>query len=687
MAIQHENPGTMQLVRTVAPGACLAMALLSCAVAPGNRQAEDTDWAFYGGDEGQSKYSPLDQIDRSNVNQLQLAWLWESPDTRIDELGLKDSNGASVTSSAFKSIPLVVDGTLYVRTSYSQVAAVNPTNGETLWVFDPKAYEHPVPANFGHSARGLALWKSTEGDRLVSVSSDGRITELDPQTGNLISGFGTAGTVNAGALVQMPDLSAADPSHYSFYPPPLVCGDTIIAGFTTARATPVELADPDTLSPNWPRGDIHGFDVRSGRHMWTFHTIPREGEFGAETWQHEGLQLAGKTSVWTAMSCDEDLGLAYLPVAGASENFIGIQRPGDNLFSQSLVALDARTGERQWHYQTVHHGLWDYDLVAAPTLMDINVNGQQIPALAQLNKNGFIFVLDRRTGQPIWPIEEKAVPPSTIPDERSAPTQPHPDRPAPVDIQAPLTGDKLNNLTPELARNAREVVAKLGVTPLFTPIGENPTLLLPGVGGGPNWGGAAYDPELQYLYVPSQTNPHAFAFRVFDRGSANYQRTLYGLKLTSPGSTLLRDLPITRPPYSRITAIDMRAGDHVWVAANGHGFNQHPELASLDLPALGSAGISGILATRTLVFSADANTYQTRGESFGMIRALDKNSGELLWEQELKHSYSGASPITYMAAGKQYIVIAIGGSANPGQWFPSYLAAFSLPDTLQDGDG
>lgn len=658
--------------------AAIAAALLA---AGGARAEGESDWAYYAGNAAFQKYSPLAEITRDNIAGLGIAWVWESPDRRIDEMGLKDPGGRPVTSFAFRAGPLVLDGVLYVRTAYSMVAAVDARDGKTLWVFDPKAYEKPVPANFGHTSHGLAYWKGDGKGRLILLTSDGRLFALGLD-GKPIAEFGTNGETDVSPYVQMPDLSAAPPQAYAFYTPPTVCGDTIVVGFSDARGEPVYSEAYGALVPNWPRGDVQAFDARTGKHKWTFHTIPRKGEFGAETWAGPEAELhAGKANVWSSISCDESLGLAYLPVAAPSENFIGVQRRGDNLFSQSVVAVDAETGERRWHYQTIHHGLWDYDLVAAPTLMDVAVGGKPVKALAQISKSGFVFVLDRETGKPVWPIEERPVPPSPLPGETVSPTQPIPTRPSAVDVQAPLTDDKIVDLTPKLQKDARAFVARLGRTSIYTPSGTEPTLFLPGVGGGPNWTGAAFDPQLSYLFVPSRTAPNLFSFETIAKDDPGFARSLLGFKrVTELRRALPNGFPVTKPPYSRITAIDMTTGETAWIAANGHGYNKHPALEGRSFPPLGSGGQSGVLATAGLVFSADDGGTATSQpeEETPQIRAFDKRTGEVVWEQDLPYSYSGGPPISYRAGGKQFVVVALGGDARPTQWAPGYLVAYAL---------
>jgi glucose dehydrogenase len=447
---------------------------------------------------------------------------------------------------------------------------------------------------------------------------------------------------------------------YSVTSPPIIVGDVVIVG-SSIQDWP--------LRKDMPPGDVRGFDVRTGRHLWTFHTVPRDGDAGTETWEHESWRETGAANVWSVMSADEDLGDVYLPVSTPANDYYDGHRHGNNLFAESLVCLDARSGKRVWHVQMVHHGLWDYDLPAAPNLVDITVNGRRIKAVAQVTKHGFAFVFDRVTGQPVWPMEERVVPPSRVAGEKAAPAQPFPTRPLPFDRQG-LTIDDVIDFTPELRQEALTILDRYDYGPLFMPPSERGTVTFTGVAGGANWAGAAFDPERGWLYVPSMTLP--MVIRLFPPRAGTSPDRYAGTftLLRGPGG-----LPITKPPYGRITAIDLNTGEHVWMVPLGEGPRADPMLASLNLPRLGWNRFSFVLATRTLLFASQAGRLvsvraaqdrpDVRIYTFATdepkLRAFDKATGELLAEIDLPANTHG-SPMTYSAAGKQFIVIPVGGA-------------------------
>lgn len=644
------------------------------------------DWAYYAADNAATKYSRLDDVNLRTVKDLELAWRWRSVDDAIAARRRPNENGYVAYPSVFRATPLVIDGRMYVRTSFSLVVALDAATGKELWTYDPKTYLAGRPGNYGHVGRGLAWWTDETGaPRIISIASDGKLVALDPGTGRPLQEFGEGGTVDVGALMRFSHTDdPVQPANYGFTSVPLVCNGTILVGHINSRG-------PDTQSPNAPygvyhyaRGDVFGFDAKTGAHLWTFHTIPLDGEFGRDTWKTDNPEFLGKANVWSMMSCDDETGLAYLPVAAAHGITVGVHRPGDNLFSQSLVALDARTGTRAWHYQLIHHGIWDYDPPAAPVLMDITVDGRTVEAVAIVTKQAFTYVFDRHTGEPVWPIEERPVPQSVLPGEETSPTQPFPTRPPPFDEQAPVTPERTIDFTPQMRADAEAYFARYGRGALFTPPGPGGTLFLPGIGGGGNWGGGAFDPETQRFFVPSQTYAFVIGFEAVPEGSAAYRALPFGLKRTS--HRLPNDLPLTKPPYGRVTALDMSAGEIAWTAVNGAGWNQHPLLAPLDLPPLGSAGTAGPLATPELVFTADRGAWReaTRLEDLtATFRAYDKRTGEIVWEFPLNTTYGGAPPMTYRAGGRQYIVLSVGGrdgasKEQPGP--PNELLAFALPD-------
>ena len=628
---------------------CL-MLLASVALPAGGKDpAKKGEWRFYGGDQGSTKYSPLDQINRNNAKDLKVAWTWDSPDLKIMEQNQK------LYTLGYEATPLMINGVLYISTSLSQVAAINAATGETIWVYDPKSYETGHPTNLGFLHRGVAYWTDGKAERLFIGTSDAYLIAIDAKTGKAVSDFGEGGKVNLAKAIPL----AINARNYAVTSPPVVCRDVVIVGASI---------NDGPLKKEAPRGDIQAFDARTGKPAWIFHTVPQEGEFGNETWENESWKYTGNTNVWTMMSVDDELGYVYLPTGTPTNDWYGGHRLGNNLFAESLICVEAKTGKRVWHYQTVHHGLWDYDLPAAPVLCNIKVNGKQIKAVAQISKTGFCFVFDRVTGKPVWPIEERPVPQSVIPGERSSPTQPIPTKPAPYELQG-ATEDNLIDFTPELKQEAIKILNQFEHGPLFTPPSEKGTINLPGWGGGANWWGAAFDPETGMLYIPSGTGPIVVKLSKPNPAYSNFQYA------RSPGGNPMgpKGLPLFKPPYGRITAINLNTGEHAWQVAHGDGPRQKVnELLGngKDVGPLGAGG-GGPLLTKTLLFIGQG--YGGRGGSSGgggnFFRAFDKATGKVIAEIKLS-GFPHGTPMTYMAGGKQYIVVAT---------YEGRLVALSLP--------
>jgi glucose dehydrogenase len=453
-----------------------------------NVQSGATEWLIYAGDKASSKYSPLTQISADNLSQLKIAWTWRSAEEEV-------AKAHHLKTWAWEATPLMVDGVLYVSTSLSQVAAISAATGETHWVYDPETWKNGTPSNNGFVHRGVAYWVDGKDRRILFGTGDGYLICLNAETGKPIPSFGHEGRI---------DLTRGlgrqvDRHLYGVSSPPIICRDVVVMG---SKVNDVPLV------PEMPPGDVKGFDVRTGKLQWIFHAIPRAGEFGNETWKGDSSKTMGAANVWTMMSADDELGYVYLPFSTPSDDHYGVRRPGDGLFGESLVCLDARTGRRIWHFQIAHHGLWDYDLPSAPNLIDIRVNGKSVKAVAQVTKQAMCFVFDRVTGKPIWPIEERPVPQSTVPGERTSRTQPFPTKPAPFDRQG-VTEDDVIDFTPELRKQALGVLGKYKYGLLFTPPSLNkPTIEMPGIAGGASWSGAAYDPETGICYVSSVTFPY-----------------------------------------------------------------------------------------------------------------------------------------------------------------------------------
>lgn len=663
----------------------LIAAVAVSAIAQGPRASTAAgEWPTYGGDLANSKYSPLDQINAANFSALRIAWRAKSPDgflsmtlpdgsewhadskTIFDELNRLDPkrwrDGQPPFVQNYKATPLMVGGTLYVNTAASVGAAYDARTGALKWIYNPKSYESGTTTmSLRWNQRGVAYWRdpaapagaSVGDERIYWGTGDGYLIAVNAKTGRPVEGFGVNGRVDL--MDGLPRAKRGQRDYlnaltYSVQSPPIVVRDLVI----TPAAISSLVKDKEQI-PGW----IRAFDARTGKVRWTFRTVPAQGEFGSETWTDGSNEYAGKVTVWTLMSADEELGHVYLPTNTTAPDFYGAHRLGDNLFAESVVALDVTTGRRVWHFQTVHHGLWDYDNPAAPNLLDITVNGTRIKALAQITKQGYVYAFDRVTGTPVWPIDEQPVPPSDVPGEKASPTQPVPSRPAPFEYQGSDPRD-LVDFTPELRALAQKAIEGFRTGPLFTPPSVNGTISRPGTTGGANWGGAAVDPATGIIYIPSR-NAHA----VLRLAPTNPKLNGNLLYMQSPGRTpaMPDGLPLFKPPYSRITAIDMNSGDHVWMAPAGNGdrIRRNPRLKGLNLPPLGGdSTFSGPLLTRTLLIYA-----LTAGGSKGGPRlvAYDKATGKELASADLPGAAIG-TPMTYLAGGKQFIAVTVQGRTS-----------------------
>jgi quinoprotein glucose dehydrogenase len=613
--------------------------------------ATDGQWRYYGGDAASTKYSTLDQINADNVGRLKIAWTWESPD-----LPLQKEN-RQLGSFAYETTPLAVGNTLYTSTSLAQVSAIDGRTGVVIWNFNPEVYKAGRPTNLGYVHRGVVHWKADGEERLYLAGHDAYLYAIDAKTGTLASGFGEGGRVNLTKAIPL----AVNARNYTMTSPPVICGDVVIVGSSISDGPQYKEA---------PRGDVQAFDVRTGKPAWIFHAIPQDGEFGNDTWEDGSWKYTGNANVWTLMTVDEDLGYVYLPMSTPTNDWYGGHRLGDNLFAEALVCLNAKTGERVWHFQTVHHGLWDYDLPGAPVLCDIKVDGQPIKAVAQITKTGFTFVFDRTTGKPVWPIEERPVPQSTMPGERSSPTQPFPTKPAPFERQG-STEENLVDFTPEILSEAKAILDEYDHGPIFTPPTERGTINLPGWAGGANWWGAAFDPETGMFYIPSITAPIVVKLNEPDAARSNF-RYVRGGPALGGGLDGPRGLPLFKPPYGRITAIDLNTGEHAWMIPHGEGPRKKvSEMVGRDVGPLGSGG-GGPLLTKTLLFVGQGAGGRggRAGGAAHVIRAYDKASGKVVAEIPLP-GYPSGTPMTYLADGKQYIALA----TNDGHIVALSLAA------------
>jgi len=592
------------------------------------------DWPSYGGDNGSRKYSPLDQINAANVNQVESVWEWASVDNATVEENFR------AMPAGFKATPIVVDGIMYIPTSYGRVVALDAASGEEKWVFDTAAWETGRPPNLGYNSRGVGYWEKGTTKRIFFATNDAYLWSLNVANGQPDAAFGDQGKVD----LTLGLGREVDRSQYGVVSPPLVSNDIVVVN---------SIINDGPLTKEMPPGHVRGFNPETGEVAWIFHTIPQAGEFGNETWEDGSWEYTGNTNSWTIMSADDDLGYAYIPVGTPTNDWYGGLRKGDNLFAESLLAVEIATGELVWHFQMVHHGVWDYDLPAAPTLVDITVDGKPIKAVAQISKQGFTYVFDRVTGEPVWPIEEQAVPQSTVPGETLSATQPIPSKPAPFSIQG-ISDETLIDFTPELRNEALQAIERFDYGPVFTPPSLRGTINLPGWGGGGWWTGASFDPDTGLFYVPSAAIPIVVQLVDADPANSNLRYTRGGAQ--NVGGP--QGLPLTKPPYGRITAINLNTGDHEWMVPHGEGMRQKIiDMGILDPGPVGGPSRTGPVLTKTLLFIAQTDNGRN------VLRAFDKANGEIVHEIELPLPPS-ATPMTYAVDGKQYISLALGGGQD-----------------------
>jgi len=608
------------------------------------------EWPYVGGDPGVTRYSPLEDINTSNVTKLALAWEWKSPDQLMPQY--------KVTPGAFTSTPLMIDNVVYVSTNLNRVAALDADTGKEKWVYDPHSYEAGMPAlagGFRH--RGVAAWRDKDKLRIV-LATRYKLICIDAETGKPVPTFGDHGVVDTSVALGRD----VDKNFLEYNDAPVVYKDLFIVGTATG----------DSVFGKDPPGSVRAFDAHTGKLVWTFHMIPQPGEFGNDTWLDNSWKINGSTDVWAGISVDEKRGLIYVPGGNPTNSYYGGLRPGNTLFAQTLVCLDAKTGKRIWHFQTVHHDLWDYDLPTQPMLFTINHDGRKVDVVAQISKQGLVFVFDRVTGKPIWPIVETPVPQSDIPGERTSPTQPIPTKPPIIGVSGGVTLDDANDLTPEIKTAAQEELKKFHLGPLYTPPSLEGSFAWPG--GGINWGGGAYDRELDRLYLKTSNMPSPIRVAKFDpETSRNPFKSINrdpGYESVSAGRASVKGLPLTKPPYGKLSSVDMSKGDILWAVPMGRGneaIRTNPALAGVQLPdRLGATGPAGSIVTKGgLVFvgGGDKGFY-----------AFNKESGREVWSMPLPRVTTG-TPMTYRSrSGRQFVLVATGSGDD------AVLVAFALSE-------
>ena len=642
----------------------LIVGLAILVMPPALRAQARVEWPTYGGDAGATKYSPLTDVNRRNVRRLTMAWRWAVAEQPIRQT---DSTKAARPGN-FQTTPLMIGDTLFFSTPYNRVVAMDASTGRPYWIYDPRAYAFGQPSNgTGFVHRGVATWSDGK-ERRVFMNSRWRLIAIDAASAKLVRTFGDTGAVDLTAQLRRP----VNKLHYTNTSPPVVWGDLVIVG----NGVGDRLVYHDD-----PPGDVQAFDVRSGKRVWDFDPIPQPGEFGNESWEDSSWKHTGHTNVWAPFSVDSARGLVYLPLSTPSNDWYGGARKGDNLFAESIVCLDARTGARKWHFQTVHHGLWDYDIPAPPVLGTVSVNGRRTDIVAVPTKMGFLFVFDRVRGKPIWPIVERPVPASDVENERAAKTQPYPTRPAPF-AQQGFTAADVIDLTPQLRQRALSAIAGYRTGPLFTPPSNEGTIVMPGAIGGAGWGGGAFDPATGIIYIKATNSPALYKIlkpathsdTIDVEYTVDLPHSTLSLLIGSASDTAaehqapIAELPINKPPYGTLTAIDLNTGERRWQITLGDSpqIRRHPLLHGVRLPPLlGVAGAPGGIVTKGgLVFV-------TGGGS--TLYAIDKTTGATRWQADLgRRAYS--VPMTYRTrAGKQFVVIATGAGAD------AELVAFALP--------
>lgn len=625
----------------------VSLQLIFCACHISSRSTSNyaaENWSDYAGDNTKSRYSTLKRINKQNVSQLKVSWIYRSGDFSDD------------LKTTIECNPIVINSVLYASTPTLKLVALNATTGKELWRFDPlplpvlqklrtKEKIDIVPGTGYWVNRGVKYWSNGE-DKRIYYSAGVFLFALNAKTGQVISTFGDNGRIDLRQGLNR-DVKGM---HFNSTTPGVIFKNNLIIGSTVGEG-------PEPAAP----GFVRAFDINTGKLNWVFHTIPQADEFGNETWENESWKRAGGVNSWAGISLDEKRGIAFVATGSPTWDFYGQDRYGDNLFGNCVIALDANTGKRIWHFQTVHHDIWDKDVPCPPNLVTVKHNGKKIDAVAQVSKTGYVYLFNRETGTPLFAIEEKPVPNSDIPGERTSPTQPVPVKPKAF-ARTALTENDLTDLNPEARAYALDIFKKSKSGPQFTPISNRTTLIMPGLLGGANWSGASFDPGTGFLYVNSNDLPSLIGL-VPNKSGKPYpiKNTGYNRFWDPQG------YPAITPPWGSLTAINLNTGDFAWQVTLG----EFDELTKKGIPPTGAPNLGGSMVTAGgLVFIAS-----TKDEKF---RAFDKDTGKILWETKLPAG-GYASPSTYTADGKQYIVIAAGGGGKMGTKSGDYYIAFGLP--------
>jgi quinoprotein glucose dehydrogenase len=631
-----------------------------------------SEWSYFGGSRKFDRYSPLAQINKANVSKLKV--VWERP--AIDG-SITSEFPDLVAGPNLRGTPIMVGGVLYASNGVGLVEAFEPATGKTLWV-QPLA-EKTMKEAAGTSVRGVEYWANGADQRIISVRGEW-LYALNAKTGQPVAGFGENGRVSL-------NRHTADQAAYFFFNGPIVVKDVVVIAGQGGGKAGGGYGDGGNTKESSPE-DIRGYDVRTGKLLWTFHVMPQKGDSGLETWGKGSASYVGNMGAWAPLSADEELGYVYLPLTAPTNSWFGGHRPGDNLYANSLVAVDAKTGKKVWHFQMVHHDVWDSDNASPPVLGDITVDGKKIKAVMQANKTGFLYTFDRATGKPVWPIVEKPVPPSAVPGEALSPTQPFPSKPAALDKQG-ITENDLIDFTPELRAEAKKIWQTWTTGPLFTPPsirvedGNRGTLAMPGGWGTANWNTGAFDPETGIYYavtmgipgpmtlsLPKPDDKEATIDYIFGGGGRSAAQPGMGQPPPQPYGPGPRGLPLTKPPYGSLTAVDMNKGEKLWTVANGDGPRFHAALKHLNLPPLGTLGRPAALVTKSLLFlgeSSDAISGRAGVSGEAKFRAYDKATGAVVWETTLPAGTTGG-PVSYESGGKQYIVVPTGNDEAGARW-------------------